>query len=70
MKPGYSFKKSFGKGVMFLLQGALAAATIAGFTEVSLWDLITEYVKPVVGTLTVGGVLALATNYVKYNWLA
>lgn len=69
MKYGYSFKKSFGKGIVWILQLAAAAAVVSGFSEISLWDLVVKYVQPIVGTLTVGGLIAIATNYVKYNWL-
>lgn len=69
MKATYSFKKSIGKGLLFILQAAAAVAVVTGFAEISLWDLIVEHVKPVVGTLTVGGLIVIATNYVKYNWL-
>lgn len=70
MKYDYSFKKSFGKAAMFVLQAAAALLVVTGFSEISLWQLIEEYIKPIVGTLTVGGTLALVTNYVKYNWLS
>jgi hypothetical protein len=69
MKPDYSVKKSIGKGVLFFLQGAAAVLVVTGFAEISIWDLIVQYVKPIVGTLTLGGLIALTTNYVKYNWL-
>ncbi len=68
MKADYSFKKSAGKGLLFILQGAAAVLVVTGFAEISIWDLIVQYVKPIVGTLTIGGAIALATNYVKYNW--
>lgn len=70
MKYDYSFKKSFGKAVMFVLQAAAALVVVTGFSEITIWQLIEEYIKPIVGTLSIGGILAVATNYVKYNWLS
>lgn len=69
MKPEYSFKKSVGKGLIFILQAVAAILVVTGIAEISIWDLIVEYVKPIVGTLTLGGAIAIATNYVKFNWL-
>lgn len=69
MYPSYSFKKGLGKGAIFVLQGAATIAVFTGFADVSLWDLIVQYVKPIVGGLTIGGAIAVATNFVKYNWL-
>lgn len=68
MKASYSFKKSAGKAVLFVLQAAAAFVLVTGFGEISLWGLVEQHIKPIVGTLTVGGLLALVTNYVKYNW--
>lgn len=70
MKSDYSFTKGIGKGVIFMLQALATIVVITGLSDVSIWDLIVQYVKPIVGTLTVGGVIAVATNYVKYNWLS
>lgn len=70
MKYGYSFSKTFGKGIVWVLQLAAAAAVVAGLSEISLWDLATKYIQPILGTLTVGGAIAMITNYVKYNWLS
>lgn len=68
MKEGYSFKKSIGKGVMFVLQATAAVLVVTGASEISVWDLIEKHIQPLIGALSVGGALALATNYVKYNW--
>lgn len=69
MYPSYSIKKGVGKAVVFMLQASAAVAVVAGVSDISLWGLIEQYLKPIVGALSVGGALALATNYVKYNWL-
>lgn len=61
----YSFKKGASKGLVHVLQLAAALAVFAGFSDLQLWDLVTTYVKPVLGTLSVGGVLAIALNWAK-----
>jgi len=68
MKEGYSFKKSVGKGAIFVLQALATVLVVTGVSEISVWDLVEQYVKPLIGALSVGGALAIATNYVKYNW--
>lgn len=70
MYPSYSFKKSLAKGVMFVLQAAAAIVLVTGVSDLSLWSLIEQYLKPIVTGVTVGGAIAIATNFVKYNWLS
>ena len=67
MKQKYSFKKGFGKGLLSLLSGLAVLATFANFADVSVWDLITQYLKPVLGSLTVGGAITVAINFVKFK---
>lgn len=61
----YSLKKGLGKGVVSALTVAASLVAFAGLSDVSLWDLATQYIKPVLGTLTVGGVVTVLINYVK-----
>ncbi len=63
----YSFKKGLGKGALQLLTVAGALAAFAGFSEITLWDLVVSYIKPVIGSLTVGGAIAVAINFVKFK---
>ena len=64
----YELKKGLGKGLKFVLTALAALAAVSGFSEITLWDLLTEYLKPVLGTLSVGGVLAIALNLVKVKF--
>ena len=65
----YSYKKGFGKGLLAFATSALGIGTVliafAGLSDATLWGLLETYLKPVLGTLTVGGVAAFATNWVK-----
>lgn len=65
MSVQYSFTKGLWKMLGTVGMIAFAFATFAGFSDLTLWDLIETYIKPLVGTLTVGGLLKLAINYVK-----
>jgi hypothetical protein len=69
MLPGYSIKKSIGKGVIFILQALAAVVLVTGIADIQIWDLIEQHIKPLITGLSVGGALAVLTNYVKYNWL-
>ena len=42
---------------------------ITGFADVQIWDLIVQYVKPLIGGATVSTALFFVYNYVVYNWL-
>lgn len=63
----YSVSKGVGKAAIQLLTVAGALIAFAGFSDLQLWDLVVTYVKPVIGSLTVGGVIAFAINYVKFH---
>lgn len=61
----YSLKKGLGKGLNSAIIFALALAAFAGFSDVSLWELVETYVKPILGSMTVAGALTMAQNYFK-----
>jgi hypothetical protein len=61
----YSFAKGVRKGFLAALTAASAMIAFAGFSEITLWDLAVEHIKPLLGSLTVGGVMAMIINYVK-----
>lgn len=67
MNGTYSFKKGVGKAAIQLLTVAGAVVAFAGFSDISLWNLIESHLKPVFSALTVGGVIAFAINYVKFH---
>lgn len=61
----YSFKKGIIKGLVSLLSigGSFLALTV--FSDMTLWGLLEQYVKPLIGSLTVGGLITVAINYLK-----
>ena len=63
----YSFKKGLGKGLLSLLSVGGGLIAFAGFSDLTIWGLLETYLKPVLATLTVGGVITVATNWVKFN---
>ena len=69
MKSTYSVKKGLKKGLLFILNFAIVAVGVLGVSDVNIWDLVVEYIKPVVGGLTFGGLLIIVQNFVKYNWM-
>lgn len=70
MYPSYSFKKSLGKAAMFILQAAATLVLVTGVSDIQLWDLIEQHLKPLLTGVSIGGIIAIATNFVKYNWLS
>ena len=64
----YSYKQGFGKGLKLVLTGLAAVAVFSGFSDVSLWSLAEQYLKPLLGTLSIGGVLAISLNFVKVKF--
>lgn len=61
----YSFAKGLWKGIKAILTALLVFLAFAGFSDISLWDLLVTYVKPLIGSLTLGGAITVALNYVK-----
>lgn len=67
----YSLTKGIGKGltaVALFAAAALVTLVATHFTslyDASLWDLATQYLKPVLSTLTVGGILTFGLNWLK-----
>ena len=64
----YNFSQGIGKGVKFILTALIGLAVVSGFSDFTLWDLLEKYLKPVLGTLSVGGILAIAQNWVKVRF--
>lgn len=61
----YSLKKGAQKGATSVLVVLISMATFAGFSDITLWSLVEEYLKPLVSSLTVGGLLTMVLNYIK-----
>ena len=64
----YSLKKGLYKGLKFVLVGLVAVVAVVGLSDVVIWDLIVEYVKPIAGTLTIGTALTMALNFIKVKF--
>lgn len=67
MEKVYSFKIGLGKGLLSLLAIVGALVAFAGFSDLTIWDLMVTYVKPVVGSLTIGGLITIAVNWIKFH---
>ncbi|MER0170338.1 MAG: hypothetical protein DU489_06990 [Nitrosomonas sp.] len=61
----YSFKKGLSKGAMSILVVTVSLVTFAGFHDVTIWGLLEQHLKPLLGSVTVGGALTMALNYIK-----
>lgn len=66
----YSLSKGLKKGIGTALMVLFSLVVFAGFSDIPVWGLIVRYIQPIVGTMTVGGVLTLAINFVKIKWLS
>lgn len=64
----YSFKRGLGKGAVQLLTVIGSLVAFAGFSDLAVWDLVEKYIKPVLGSLTIGGTIAIALNFVKFKF--
>lgn len=61
----YSFAKGLGKGLVSLLAIAGSFVALAGFSDLTLWGLLEQYLKPLLGSLSVGGAITMLLNYIK-----
>lgn len=61
----YSFTKGLGKGAVSAFTILAAMVAFAGFSDLTIWGMLETYLKPVLGSLTVGGAITVALNYIK-----
>lgn len=61
----YSFTKGLSKGAVSLIAIGGAIVAFAGFSDLTIWGLIEEYLKPVFGSMTIGGAITMLLNYIK-----
>lgn len=61
----YSLTKGVKKGFASAITIVIAVVALAGFSDLTIWGLLEEYLKPLLGAVTVGGLLTMALNYVK-----
>ena len=64
----YKFSKGLKKSIITALTVLVSFLAFAGFSEVSIWDLIAGYVQPILGSMTVGAAITLLINYLKVKW--
>jgi uncharacterized membrane protein len=65
----YSFKKGLSKASLYTLTAVGTLVAFAGMSDVTVWSLVEDYLKPMIGSLTVGGLITLAINYVRFKQL-
>lgn len=70
MKTTYSFKKGIIKALLSLLSIVGAGIAFTTFADIMLWDLLEQYLKPVLGGLTVGGTITLLVNFLKVKYVS
>lgn len=67
----YSLLKGIGKGLtvfgLFAVGAALTLIALASpqLLDTSIWALIEQYLKPILGTLTLGSLLVMFQNFLK-----
>jgi hypothetical protein len=67
MQKQYSFKIGLSKALIAILIAVGSLVTIAGVTDLTLWDLCVKYLQPVLSGLTVGGFLTIIVNWIKFK---
>lgn len=67
MTKTYSIKKGLLKGVVSVLIVVASVVAFAGFSDITIWGLLEQYLKPGLGSLTVGGLVAMAINWAKFR---
>lgn len=63
----YKFSKGLSKALLYTLSTVATLVAFAGFSDIQIWDLVVQYVKPVIGSLTVGGIVTIAINWVRFH---
>jgi len=67
MEKEYSFKKGLKKGLLSLLAVGGGLIAFAGFSDITIVSLIETHVFPLLGTLSIGGIIAIVTNWAKFS---
>jgi len=61
----YKFSKGIKKGIITALTVLATFMAFSGFADISVWQLMTTYIQPILGAMTVGGAITIALNYLK-----
>ena len=67
MQETYSLKKGFYKGLLSLVSVAVFLIAFTKFGDLSIWSLLEEYLKPVLGAMTISGAITMLRNWVKFK---
>lgn len=67
MQETYSLKKGFYKGLLSLVSVAGFLIAFTKFGDLSIWSLLEEYLKPVLGAITISGAITMLMNWVKFK---
>ena len=63
----YNFKKGLYKGFISMLTFAGAMIAFTKFGDMSIWDILTEYLKPFLGSLSISGLITILVNWIKFH---
>lgn len=63
----YKFSKGLSKALIYSISTVATLVAFAGFSDMQIWDLIEQYIKPMIGSLTVGGIATIAINWVRFR---
>ncbi len=61
----YSIWKGVNKGLVGFGTAALTVLIYSGMADVTLWSLLEQYLKPILGVLTIQGALVMLFNFFK-----
>lgn len=63
----YSLLRGVGKGLISLLSIGATLLALTTFSDLTIAGLVQTYLFPVLGSLTVGGVVTVIINWVKFH---
>lgn len=63
----YKLSKGVSKALLYSLSTGATLIAFANFSDVLVWDLIVEYIKPAIGSISVGGIMTIVINWVRFH---
>ena len=61
----YNFKKGMYKGFISILTFAGAMIAFTKFGDMSIWSVLEQYLKPLLGAMTISGAITMLINFIK-----